>query len=190
MRLRFPRLPIAVEFTREGLLFVLLCLAIGAAAVNTGNNVLYLIFSVMLALIVVSGMMSRRVLLGLTAAIEFPEHLFSGIANVCYVSITNGKKRLPSVAIRFAIRDSSFPEISRHFFYIPSRDQVSGFAPVLFGHRGIFRLQDMELQTTFPFSFFRKIRRYRTHQTVRVYPKVYRLSEEIVSRFAEGILQS
>src|SRR5262245_1289099 len=78
VKLRLPRFPIAVEFTREGFIFVLLCLAIGAAAVNTGNNVLYLIFSLMLGLIVVSGMISRRMLLGLHVQVEFPPRLFSG----------------------------------------------------------------------------------------------------------------
>ncbi len=188
LRFRFPRFPVAVEFTREGLVFVLLCLAIGAAAVNTGNNVLYFIFSIMLGMIVVSGMVSRRMLQGLEPVIQFPDHFFSGVANVCYVSVLNRKKRLPSIAIRFVVRDHAFTSISRNFFFINPGEQASGFTKVFFSRRGIFRLAELELQTQFPFSFFLKIRRYVTDQTVRVYPKIYRFSEDVFSRFAHGVL--
>jgi hypothetical protein len=158
MKLRFPRLAIAVEFTREGWIFVLLSLAIGAAAVNTGNNVLYFIFSLMLGMIVVSGMTSRRLLQGLRPSIEFPDHLFAGVGNVCYVSVQNRKKRIPSLGIRFVVREKTFTSITRQFFYVPPNDHVSGYARVLFPHRGVFKLRELELQTNLPFSFFLKIR--------------------------------
>jgi len=189
MKFRFPRMPIAVEFTREGVIFVLLSLAIGAAAVNTGNNVLYLIFSLMLGMIVVSGIASRRILQGLQPTLQFPDHLFAGIPSLCYISISNTKKTFPSLAIRFAVRDPKFTSISRHFFYIPAQNHASGYARFLFPRRGIFTLREMELQTQFPFSFFLKIRRYFLDQPVRVYPRIYRFSEDILSRFSEGILR-
>jgi uncharacterized protein (DUF58 family) len=189
VKFRFPRMPIAVEFTREGVIFVLLSLAIGAAAVNTGNNVLYLIFSLMLGMIVVSGIASRRVLQGLLPTLQFPDHLFAGIQSLCYISISNIKKRLPSLAIRFAVRDPKFTSISRHFFYIPAQNHASGYARFVFSRRGVFTLREMELQTQFPFSFFLKIRRYFLEHPVRVYPRNYRFTEDILSRFSEGILR-
>ncbi|MCI0416905.1 DUF58 domain-containing protein [bacterium] len=189
IKLRLPRMPIAVEFTREGVIFMLLSLAIGAAAVNTGNNVLYLIFSLMLGMIVVSGMASRRILQGLHPTLQFPDHLFAGVQSLCYISVSNRKKKLPSLAIRFAVRDPKFTSISRHFFYIPAQNHASGYARFLFSRRGVFTLKEMELQTQFPFSFFLKIRRYFLEQPVRVYPHLYRFSEDILSRFSEGILR-
>jgi uncharacterized protein (DUF58 family) len=187
MKLRLPRLAIAVEFTREGWIFVLLSLAIGAAAVNTGNNVLYFIFSLMLGMIVVSGMISRRLLQGLRPAIQFPDHMFAGVGNVCYVSVQNGKKRIPSLGIRFVVREKDFTSITRQFFYVPPNDQVSGYARVLFPHRGVFNLRELELQTNLPFSFFLKIRRYFVEESIRVFPKIYKLSDEVISRFSEGL---
>jgi uncharacterized protein (DUF58 family) len=179
----------AVEFTREGLIFMLLSLAIGAAAVNTGNNVLYLIFSLMLGMIVVSGFASRRILQGLEPAVHFPDHVFAGVPNLCYLSISNQKKRLPSIAVRFVIRDSQFTSILRHFFWIPASQQMNEFARFLFPKRGVYHLHELELQTQFPFSFFLKIRRYRVDQMVRVYPRVYRFSEDVLSRYTEGLIR-
>ena len=168
---------------------MLLSLAIGAAAVNTGNNVLYFIFSLMLGMIIVSGLASRRILQKLQPTINFPDHVFAGVANLCYVSISNEKKRLPSIAVRFVIRDSQFTSISRHFFWIPARRQVSEFARFLFPRRGTYRLRELELQTQFPFSFFLKIRRYNSDKTVLVYPRIYKFSEDVLSRYTDGLMR-
>jgi uncharacterized protein (DUF58 family) len=189
LKLRLPRFSIAVEFTREGLIFMLLSLAIGAAAVNTGNNVLYFIFSLMLGMIIVSGIASRRMLQGLQPAISFPDHVFAGVGNLCFVSIANTKKRLPSIAVRFVIRDNRFTAVSRHFFWIRPGQHSNAYARFLFSKRGIYKLREVELQTQFPFSFFLKIRRYPADQTVRVYPRVFRLSEDILSRYTEGLVR-
>lgn len=188
LRLRFPRFSVAIKFTKEGLLFVVLTLSIGAAAVNTGNNVLYLIFSLMLALIVVSGIISRRVLMGLTPSIEFPHHLFSGSPGICYISVKNKKKKLPSVGIRLAVTNDAFPRLSRFFFYIPSNGQVSDFVGILFPRRGIFRIHELELQTRFPFNFFLKVRRYFLEDSVKIYPQIFRLPDEWIARIAEGAM--
>jgi uncharacterized protein (DUF58 family) len=182
------RLPVSIQFTREGLIFVLLSLAIGAAAVNTGNNVLYLIFSLMLGMIIVSGVVSRRMLVGLDAKLDFPQHLFSGVRNVCYITLSNNKKRVPSVAIRMVINDASFVPISRYFFYVSPQAKVSGFASVLFPKRGIYRLSEMQLQTRAPFSFFIKIRKVLMDRDIKIYPQIFRMSDEVVAKVSEGFI--
>ncbi len=187
LKIRFPRLAIIVEFTREGLIFLLLSLAIGAAAVNTGNNILYLIFSLMLGLVVVSGILSRRMLRGLKPRIDFPEHIFAGVQTHCPIAVENNKKRIPSIGIVLSV-SKSFPLIRRAFFFVPARSKVNGFGLALFPHRGRFCLTEIELRTRFPFSFFVKIHRYFVNQDVRVYPAVYRLPEEVLARVADGIL--
>jgi uncharacterized protein (DUF58 family) len=191
LKFRFPRLTVAVQFTKEGLVFVFLTLAIGAAAVNTGNNVLYLIFSIMLSLIVVSGLISRRILSGLSPRIDFPPYLFSGTPGVCYLSLENRKRGFPSIGIRLASPEGSIPKISRFFFYIPSNNPVNDFVTLVFPKRGIYQIHELELQTRFPFCFFLKIRRHFLNESIRVYPQVYRLPEELLARIAEGtVLES
>ncbi len=44
-----------VKLSRAGKLFIVFTLAIGFAAVNTGNNMLFLLVSMMLALMILSG---------------------------------------------------------------------------------------------------------------------------------------
>lgn len=188
IRIRFPRFPVAVKLTKEGLTFILLSLAIGAAAVNTGNNILYLIFSLMLGLIVISGILSKRVLSGLIPRIEFPEHLFSGVMDVCYVTVKNRKKWLPSIGIRLEIGIPGLSRFGRPFFFVPPDKEVSGFMDIFFPERGIHEIKEIEVQTRFPFSFFVKVQRYPTNQKVRVYPRIYQFPEEVVMKFTEGTL--
>jgi uncharacterized protein (DUF58 family) len=188
LRILLPRLKVTIRFTREGAVFIILSLAIGAAAVNTGNNILYLIFSLMLGLIVVSGMISRRMLSGLNPAIDFPDKIFSQTPSVCYMTLKNNKKAVPSLGIRIALPRTYGTEISRYFFYIPPGSSVSAFTPAVFHQRGLHLIKEIELQTRFPFSFFLKVLRQPIEREIRVYPRVYRLPEEMISKFTEGLL--
>lgn len=53
------RLPRKLKTTREGKALIGITLGIGAGAVNSGNNLLYLILGLLLSLIVVSGVLSE-----------------------------------------------------------------------------------------------------------------------------------
>src|SRR5262249_53104298 len=74
------------EVTRAGVVYAVVVLAIGIAALNTGNNLLYIIVAAMLAAIVVSGFASSFCLRGLQLGVKVPEHIFAGtdvLATVC-----------------------------------------------------------------------------------------------------------
>ena len=49
-----------IEITKAGYLFIALALAIGFAAINSGSNLLHIIFGVQLGVVVASGMLSER----------------------------------------------------------------------------------------------------------------------------------
>ena len=66
------------DVTRAGIVYVLVAIVIGIAALNTGNNLLYIIVSAMLAAIFVSGIASALVLRSLELEIRLPEHVFAG----------------------------------------------------------------------------------------------------------------
>src|SRR4051812_7946069 len=64
--------PRKLKITREGKFFILLTLSVGLAAINTGNNLLYLLLGMLLALIVVSSIMSELSLRKLTVVRRLP----------------------------------------------------------------------------------------------------------------------
>ncbi len=88
------------EVTRAGIVYVLVTLVIGIAALNTGNNLLYIVVAAMLAAILVSGVVSAWVLRWLQLDVRLPEHVFAGRAVLGRIVLYNPRRFLPSFSIR------------------------------------------------------------------------------------------
>jgi uncharacterized protein (DUF58 family) len=88
------------EVTRAGVVYVLVTLVIGIAALNTGNNLLYIVVAAMLSAILVSGIISAAVLRYLELDVRLPEHVFAGRAVLGRIVLRNPRRFLPSFSIR------------------------------------------------------------------------------------------
>ena len=66
-----------------------LVLVVGIAALNTGNNLLYVIVAALLAAILVSGVASAIVLRDLELDVRLPEHVFAGRAVLGKIVLRN-----------------------------------------------------------------------------------------------------
>src|SRR5262245_37791735 len=93
------RPPRRLRVTREGKYFLAITLGIGFAAINTGNNLLYLLLGWMLSVIVASGILSEQTLRGLKVSRLPPGRLFAGRPFLMGISLKNEKGRLPSFSI-------------------------------------------------------------------------------------------
>ena len=87
------------EVTRTGALYAVVVLVIGIAALNTGNNLLYVIVSTMLGAIAVSGIASALCLRGLELDLKVPEHIFAGIDVPATICVRNPRRWLPSLSV-------------------------------------------------------------------------------------------
>src|SRR5258706_10410947 len=97
-RLRF-RPPRRLSFTREGRIIVFLSVGIGFAAVNTGNNLLYLLLGWALSFIVASGVLSERNLRGLAVRRRPPPQVHAGQPFLMEISVENAKPKQASFSI-------------------------------------------------------------------------------------------
>jgi uncharacterized protein (DUF58 family) len=88
------------DVTRAGIVYVLVTLMIAIAALNTGNNLLYIVVAAMLAAILVSGVASAWVLRWLQLDIQLPEHVFAGRTVLGRIVVHNPRRYLPSFSIR------------------------------------------------------------------------------------------
>jgi uncharacterized protein (DUF58 family) len=88
------------DVTKTGIVYVLLTLVVGIAALNTGNNLLYIVVATMLAAILVSGIVSAWVLRWLKLDVRLPEHVFAGREVRARVVLHNPRRWLPSFSIR------------------------------------------------------------------------------------------
>lgn len=90
------------EITREGMAYLGVALIIGIAALNTTNNLLFIVLAAMLAAIVVSGFASAAVLRGLELDVSLPEIAFAGKPIVAQVKLQNPRKWIPAFSVRVA----------------------------------------------------------------------------------------
>src|SRR5690242_7719372 len=116
-----------LRFTREGKVFVFVTFALGFAAVNTGTNLMYLMFGFMLSLIVLSGILSEHVLRKLTIERRLPKRAFAGEPALIELAVKNGKERLVSYSVE--IEDQAEGEKNdRRCYYLkiaPGEEQVA-----------------------------------------------------------------
>jgi len=87
------------DVTKAGIVYVLVTLVIGIAALNTGNNLLYIVVAAMLAAILVSGVVSAWVLRWLDLDVRLPEHVFAGRAVMGRIVLRNPRRFLPSFSV-------------------------------------------------------------------------------------------
>ena len=82
---------IEYEFTIEGAIYLVLIAVIIVAALNTGNNLLFIILASLLAGILVSGILSKIVLEDLELDFALPEHLFARQPMISRLTLRNLK---------------------------------------------------------------------------------------------------
>jgi uncharacterized protein (DUF58 family) len=88
------------DVTRAGVIYILISVVIGIAAINTGNNLLYVIVAALLSAVLVSGIASALVLRSLTLDVHLPEHVFAGRPMLARLLLCNSSAWLPSFSVR------------------------------------------------------------------------------------------
>jgi uncharacterized protein (DUF58 family) len=150
---------------------------VGFAAVNTANNLLYLVFGLMLSFITASGVLSELMLQKISLVRTFPRHIFAQQPVSVVVTLTNRKKYLSSFSLM--IEDFSQGDPSGNSAYIlkiPARQTTTVTYPVTFTRRGIHRPGKMRLSTRYPFGFFFKSATFiETEDEILVYPEIQNL---------------
>src|SRR5579863_2887172 len=85
--------------TGGGILYFLALFLVGFTSFLTANNLLYLVFSAMLAILLVSGFLSRLMLSGLELELLLPEHVWARTAAPARVRLRNLRRITPSFSL-------------------------------------------------------------------------------------------
>jgi len=166
--------------TRDGWWCLFVVMGLGVAAVNTGNNLLYLLVSLLLALIIVSGVLSEQSMRGLELIAREPEDIYAGRAALFGATIVNGKRRLTSYSITIELAS---PAATPRFLYLPrinaGVERLIAWEDAL-PRRGRHRLAGVRITTRFPFGLFLKSARLMLTSEVIVYPAVGPVAPELL----------
>lgn len=188
------------EFTTGGAVMIVLIVVVGFSAWNTGNNLLFLVLSFLIAAMVVGFFAGSICLKKLDVKMRFPESIFAGEPTPIIVSLGNRKRVFPAFSVvadvRGNERDRSIvadelhailpefiakrlsrpPTVRRtlgHFAHVPRRETVENKIDYVFPNRGRFLIKNFELSTRFPFGFFRHRRRLPARETeLIVFPQI------------------
>ena len=165
----------SLEITKSGWLFILLTLAVGFAAINSGSNLLHALFGAQMALIVGSGVLSEATVRRARARRAPTGAVHVGAPAPLSVELHNTDRRalLLSVSVedddRVATADKCEPVFA---VSVPAGKSLSLPSSVTMRRRGRQRLPPAVVATRFPFGFFVKRRELPKPAPIVVYPRV------------------
>lgn len=165
--LKFPR---SLTVTREGKWYIGVLLLIGVAAINTGNNLLYLVVATLLSLIIISGIMSEATLRGIKAQRHLPPFLFKGSPSRAAIKISNEKKLFPSYS--FKVTEIDGPFAAAYVLKLGPGESADIPAEYTFQRRGIHKLSGLKVSTRFPFGLFIKGKEEQAETEALVLPSI------------------
>src|SRR4051812_23437064 len=117
---RFAKLPVPItpvptlvrrrpslDFSLTGLVYCAMMMFLGLAAINSQANLLFGMFGLMIGILLISGVVSRKVLRKLTVRRVLPDHGIVGTPLTVAYQFTNGKRFWPSLSVTVAELDGA-----------------------------------------------------------------------------------
>ncbi len=159
-----------LNLTRLGIQYLVALFLVGAFSVNTGNNLLYVIFSLMLGLFLVSGWVSRAALRGVSVASLEEGNLFARVRGGLRVRLKDqAPARIRALEVHLDMEDGRVEP-----GFLAGGDRA-GSEALLVLHarcekRGWTNIRSLELRTSYPFGFIEKAYRFTLEQHVLVLP--------------------
>jgi uncharacterized protein (DUF58 family) len=185
------RPPRRLSFTREGRIIVILAVGVGFAAINTGNNLLYLLLGWLLSFIIASGILSEMTLKKLIVDRRPPARVYAGEPFLMEVVIKNEKPNRASYSIEVEDLVGPTPLDKRcYFLKIPAAKSQRTSYRHTFVRRGAYTLTGYRIATKFPFALFRKSRDVDAPLEVVVYPARVTVGKPAPRSEARGELTS
>jgi uncharacterized protein (DUF58 family) len=179
----------SVHIPNAGLLFSALILLVTILSLSSGNNLLYLVLSALLATMFVSWAPSRLNLSRIGASVRFPNHIFAGESATFDLTVTNRSRLLPAFSLTVAMSEGGEAAASKakesannstelvYLPIIPARASASARIERGFPKRGVYPITGFIIHSRFPFGFIEQRRRLEAKGEIVVYPAPLPLDE-------------
>lgn len=155
----------------SGFVFVIVFVLVQLAAINTGNNLLYLIAGAVVSFVVIGYFATllnvRRLALGRGA----PSAVHRGENFAVTHRLENRKRWLPAISIRVGLFREP-PESGAFVEKVPARGAAIVRLQKSLPTRGVHELPPVTVASAFPFGLYERIYIYKAPATVVVYPRV------------------
>ncbi len=179
----------SLQTTREGGGFILLLFAVGLGAINTGNNLLYLILAMCCSFIVVSGVLSEQTLNEITVQVTCPKVIYQNDFYPLNLEILNSKKRIPSFSLHVEFPPDPMGRYridqTAYSYQIPAQSSVKKNLRLTGLRRGSVHIKTILLKTSFPFGFFVKTKSLAMDIEVLIFPAIKDVALPSPSEYSE-----
>lgn len=155
----------SLEITKSGWIFIGVTLLVGAVAINSGANLLHLVFGAQVGVIVFSGVASERMLGRVRVHRELHGVCFAGQKTPVQVRLENKDPRRPLLGVSVEMAGfapavspdgiSQDPCLSLH---VGPKAEQKVSTTLLAPHRGIYPAPKLVVATSYPWGFFVKRR--------------------------------
>jgi len=187
------------QITVSGWFYLTITTIVGLAAVNSANNLLYMIFSILVGLLFASSMISRTSLRDLVVKLRLPDNIYAGDPILVSVSLENQKPLLPSFSVMVegnttadgltnesdkADRANDAKDVFpygplglAYFPFAPRGSSLRQHTRHTFEKRGYYKFNSFTLTTKFPTGFFKRTREVDAEGELVVYPRTQPISD-------------
>ncbi len=138
----------------------------GVSAINTGNNLIYLITAAFLSFLAISGFFGKSNIAGVAVELGAPGEVYASAEFPLKVRLTNQRRFLPSFLVRVRINndDTLFP-------YVRAGDAEERSITTIAERRGRRVIDAVVVSSVFPFNFIIRRRRVKTSFEYIVFPE-------------------
>jgi len=158
-----------IRLRMAGTVYIIISIFIGVVALNTSNNLYYLITAMMLGYMLASGLAGRGNIRGASVSVSFPDEIYAGLPCAVQVNVTNKNRFTPIFMIEVALEQEN-GRTSAFFPVIQAGCTESRPVFTTFPSRGWRSFKDIELSSTFPFNFFTRYWPVGAADKVAVFP--------------------
>ena len=174
----------ALDFSITGLIYSLMMVFMGFAAMNTQANLLFGVFGLMIGILIVSGLISRIVLRGLRVVRDLPTHGVAGERMTILYQVTNEKRHWPSLSVSIAELDGAEGFVNHPYCYLlHTAPRMAAVVPVdvIPRRRGLLELDHFQLSTSFPFGFVKRAAIHRRKDVICVFPALAEVDRRVLA---------
>jgi uncharacterized protein (DUF58 family) len=164
--------------TRDGWWCLAAAIGLGFAAMNTGNNLLYLLVSMLLGLIIVSGALSEQSMRGLRFIALRPDEVHAGRPALFGLRVVNGKRWRASYSVSIEVLDPDVAGGRAFLARLEPRAETLVTWESVPSARGRHAFPPLRVSTRFPFGLFLKAGRVAIDAEVIVYPAIRGLGRD------------
>ena len=143
----------------------MITLLLGFAAVNTGNNLLYLLVSALLGFMSVSGVLGKWNLAKVDSRFLLPDEIYDGVPTLLGIELINRRRYLPIFLMEISVAD--------HTVFFPLVDPLQGrqkSVEITLSGRGRQQLPEASVRSRFPVNFFVRSQGLLIEQKATVFP--------------------